>query len=99
MLPGKSQRFTSIAIGFGSPVVHGSSDGRAPDDWLTVKEAAAHLKVSTATLYKMCDRGYIRYSRAINSIRIATSELARYVADRNGIRTAFGTRKHIPGEE
>ncbi len=48
---------------------------------LTVKEAAQRLKLSTATVYALCESGRLPYARiSTNSIRIAAFDLTAYVA-------------------
>ena len=48
---------------------------------LTVKEAARRLKVSTATVYALCESGRLAYVRiSTHSIRIRDGELKAYVA-------------------
>ena len=43
---------------------------------LTVKEAAERLKVSTATVYALCESGRLAYVRiSTHAIRIATGDL------------------------
>ena len=47
---------------------------------LTVKEAAERLKVSTATVYSLCESGRLPYARiATHSIRILGADLAQFV--------------------
>lgn len=48
---------------------------RLVDDVLTVKEAAALLKVSTATVYALVDRGELEHFRVRNSIRVLRASL------------------------
>jgi excisionase family DNA binding protein len=48
----------------------GAAQGAAAPRLLTVKEAAAILKVSTATVYSMVERGELEHVRVSNSIRI-----------------------------
>lgn len=43
---------------------------RAVEDVLTVREVAALLKVSTATVYAMVERGELEHFRVVNSIRV-----------------------------
>ena len=51
------------------------------DSLLTVKEAARRLKVSTATVYSLCESGRLPHVRiSTHSIRIRDSELKAYVA-------------------
>jgi excisionase family DNA binding protein len=44
-------------------------------EFLTVREAARLLKVSTATVYKLCARGELGHVRVLNGIRIASEAL------------------------
>jgi excisionase family DNA binding protein len=45
-----------------------------------VKEAAARLRTSTATVYWLCERGQLAYVRiSTHGIRIAEPDLAAYV--------------------
>jgi excisionase family DNA binding protein len=47
---------------------------------LTVKEAAARLRVSTATVYGLCERGRLPYIRiSTHAIRIAEQDLSAFV--------------------
>jgi excisionase family DNA binding protein len=47
---------------------------------LTVKETAERLKVSTATVYALCESGRLAFARiSTHAIRIAASDLARFV--------------------
>lgn len=50
----------------------------AGDDWLTVKDVAEMLKVCTATVYKVLDRGELQHARVLNSIRVKREDLASY---------------------
>jgi excisionase family DNA binding protein len=52
------------------PVVRGG-------EVLTVREVAALLKVSTATVYAMVERGQLEHFRVMNSIRVPRAALAR----------------------
>jgi len=57
----------------------GKSDTGAAGAWaFTVKEVAAILRVCTATVYAMVERGELRHVRVRNAIRIvvAASETA-----------------------
>jgi excisionase family DNA binding protein len=50
---------------------------------LTVKEAAARLKVSTATVYALCEAGRIVFTRvSTHAIRIAEADLVAYLGAR-----------------
>jgi excisionase family DNA binding protein len=76
----ESQGLASVGQGFGAMVVQsvGAEDPRqvtprllrVVGDWLTVKEAAALLKVSTATAYKLVREGKLEHVRVGNSIRV-----------------------------
>jgi len=45
-----------------------------------VKEAAARLRVSPATVYGLCERGELRYVRiSTHAIRIAEPDLSAFV--------------------
>ena len=44
---------------------------------LTVREAARVLRVSRATVYKLCARGELGHVRVLNSIRILAGAVAR----------------------
>jgi excisionase family DNA binding protein len=43
---------------------------------LTVREAAAVLRVCTANVYKLCERGELPHLRVSNAIRVLASDLA-----------------------
>ena len=48
---------------------------------LTVKEAAERLKLSTATVYALCESGRLAFVRAsTHAIRIAEADLTAYLA-------------------
>jgi excisionase family DNA binding protein len=47
---------------------------------LTVKEAPAQLRTSTATVYRLCERGQLAYVRiSTHAIRIAEPDPAAFV--------------------
>lgn len=46
---------------------------------LTVKEAAAELKMSTRFVYRLCGNGLIEHMKLGGRIRIAAEALARYL--------------------
>jgi excisionase family DNA binding protein len=58
---------------------------------LAVREVAARLGVSTATVYALCERGDLKHVRVLNAIRIAESDLAEFVE-------ANTTRAHAPAK-
>jgi excisionase family DNA binding protein len=49
---------------------------------LDVREVAERLRVSTATVYKLCDRGELPHTRVVNVIRVALEDLAVFMAQR-----------------
>jgi len=49
--------------------------GATPEGFLTVREAARRLKVSTATVYKACARGEMPCVRVVNVLRIPAGGL------------------------
>jgi len=52
----------------------------ADEPLLTVKEVAARLQLSTATVYKLVDRGELACVRVANSIRVRAGVWAAYLA-------------------
>ncbi len=53
------------------------------DRLLTVKEAAARLRASTAAVYALCERGALTHVRiSTHAIRIAESDLEAFVRSR-----------------
>jgi excisionase family DNA binding protein len=54
--------------------------GSAAPRLLTVKEAAARLRVCPATVYGLCERGELRHVRiSTHAIRIAEPDLSAFV--------------------
>jgi excisionase family DNA binding protein len=47
---------------------------------LTVVEVAQQLRVSTATVYKLCHEGLLAHVRGLNAVRISSTALATLVA-------------------
>jgi excisionase family DNA binding protein len=58
--------------GLATPLLRdsGSVTDGPPGHLLTVREAARLLRVSTATVYKLCARGELAHVRVLNVIRI-----------------------------
>jgi len=50
------------------------------DHLLSVREVAARLGVSTATVYTLCESGELRHVRISNAIRIAPADLVDFIA-------------------
>lgn len=53
--------------------------------FLTVRQVADRLAVSTATVYALCARGELEHVRVSNALRISPAALARYL-ERAGVR-------------
>src|SRR5207237_2700457 len=54
--------------------------------FLTVREVAARLSVSTATVYKLCAAGKLAHVRVLGAIRVAPVNLAAFI-ERQSILT------------
>jgi excisionase family DNA binding protein len=54
---------------------------RRKEEFVTVKEAADHLRVSLRTLYRWLDQGKLKYFRAGSSTRIQLSELDCFISE------------------
>lgn len=77
-----SVEFVGVRSRVNAPVMQGEATESA-DRLLTVKEAAARLRVSTATVYGLCGRGALRYVRiSTHAIRIAEPDLEAFVRSR-----------------
>jgi excisionase family DNA binding protein len=50
---------------------------------LTVREVAAFLRVSTRTVYTLCEHGRLAHVRVMNAIRIQSVALAAFVEKRS----------------
>lgn len=50
------------------------------EQYLTVREVAALLKISTASVYGLCDRGEIEHVRVLNHIRIPSEAVKAIVS-------------------
>jgi excisionase family DNA binding protein len=46
---------------------------------LTVREVAAHLRVSTRTVYTLCEEGKLAHVRVTNAIRIEPVDLLAFI--------------------
>jgi len=56
---------------------HFSARG-SQDALLSVRQVAELLGVSTATVYRLCERGDLQHFRLSNAIRISTNDLATF---------------------
>ena len=61
-----------------SPSFRGITGGA--DHLLSVREVAARLSISTATIYMLCERGELSHVRVSNAIRIAPADLVDFIA-------------------
>ncbi len=53
---------------------------------LGVRQVAKRLQVSTATVYKLCDRGELPHTRVVNVIRVTQDDLEEFIAQRRSKR-------------
>lgn len=52
------------------------------DRLLTAREVAAYLRVSTRTVYTLCEQGRLAHVRILNAIRVEPAALAAFVGKR-----------------
>lgn len=80
--------FVAFRSDVNAPVMQEIGTGSACPRLLTVKEAALRLRVSTATVYGLCERGRLPYIRiSTHAIRIAEEELSAFVRGRHSGET------------
>ncbi len=71
---------------FGPPVVQAktamvaSNRRRTGREFLTVREVALALRVCTATVYRMCERGQLGHVRVSNAVRIRPDWLEEFLS-------------------
>jgi excisionase family DNA binding protein len=53
---------------------------------LTAREVAAHLRVSTRTVYALCEQGRLAHVRIMNAIRVEPAALVAFLAAQAGAR-------------
>jgi excisionase family DNA binding protein len=58
----------------------GAASARVAPRLLTVREVAERLRVTTATVYALCNRGALQHVRVANSIRVPEAAF-RMLAD------------------
>ena len=75
-----SQSFGAIVVQ-GNPVAGGSGSG-STGPYLTVREVATRMRLSTATIYRLCESGGLGHVRVSNAIRVAEADLRRYLEGR-----------------
>ncbi len=76
-MPGSAKDFAATLLLAGG-TVHG-----APEYLYTVEEVAAALRISKATVYKLCNTGRLDSVRVVNVIRVPASAHRRFVEQRN----------------
>jgi excisionase family DNA binding protein len=54
----------------------------------TIREVARRLRLSTATVYKLCSEGSLEHFRVMNSIRVREDALTAFVAVRSRSRNS-----------
>ena len=74
-------RKTPNTKSFAAPVLQGIESAPRADavGLMTVGQVAAHLGVSTFTVYGLCDRGELAHVRVSNAIRILPSSLRAFI--------------------
>jgi excisionase family DNA binding protein len=58
---------------------HVESLRAAQERLLGVRQVAERLRVSTATVYKLCDKGELPHTRVVNAIRVAPEALEAFI--------------------
>ncbi len=90
-----SPAFAGVLRPLGIPLV--SSSGLVMclgEPVLTVREAAAALRIGTSTVYKLCADGKLQHARISNAIRILNSVVVEYLA-----RARPLSRRYVPGQK
>jgi len=54
----------------------------SPGELFTVRDVARQLRLSTATVYGLCETGALPHIRVINSIRVSPADLEAFLAAR-----------------
>jgi excisionase family DNA binding protein len=71
--------FAGFRPPFNAPVMQAVVT-ESPGGLLTVKEASARLRTSTATVYALCARGELEHVRvSTNAIRVLEEGLSRFI--------------------
>jgi excisionase family DNA binding protein len=74
------QLLPTLPKDFGPPVVRTPTAGPIRIvSLLTVKQVAARLGVSAATVYGLCERGELHYVRVANAIRVSPDALEGFL--------------------
>ena len=64
------------------PAGTGTAGTAGEGPFLTVREVAARLRLSTATVYRICSAGELSHVRVSNTIRVPESGLCDYFRHR-----------------
>ena len=64
--------------------VAGGSGSASTGPYLTVREVATRLRLSTATIYRLCESGRLDHVRVSNAIRVAEADLRAFL---HGVRS------------
>ncbi len=67
-------------------------EGGKGHNLLTVRDVAGRLRVSTATVCKLCSRGELVHLRVSNAIRVEPAELEAFTARRRSVEPSKSTR-------
>ena len=70
-----------FAGSFSTPI-HALKVISTPRALLSVREVARQLGLSTATVYKLCERGELAHARVSNAVRVAPGDLEAFIAAR-----------------
>ncbi|MGO9157851.1 helix-turn-helix domain-containing protein [Mycobacterium sp.] len=60
---------------------HNASVAANPALLLTIPEAAAFLRISRSSIYRLFDAGELRWVRVCASRRVSTAEINRFIAE------------------
>jgi excisionase family DNA binding protein len=60
---------------------HEPAQAPAPSLLLTIPEAAACLRISRSSVYRLFDAGELRWVRVCASRRVSTAEINRFIAE------------------
>jgi excisionase family DNA binding protein len=74
----------------------GCPGGGGPARFLAVRDVAAALGVTPATIYKLCKQGKLLHARVSNAIRVPEAALAKYLA---AGRSPPGPAESVPDQE
>lgn len=77
--------FAGVRKPFAAPLLQAPTPARLralpgePERLLTVREVAERLGISTATVYRLCERGALPHVRVSNAIRIQLAALEAFL--------------------